>query len=410
MTDRRQDSYKIRVSAAELARDRVHPEHLANGDEQKYASANYAMSFTKGLGHNPDTGLVAEPGHFEAFRRAIDGAFIDPFTLNVPRFAGCKGDPRKWEAPTAGVVHDLEGPDAQAVTMPPAPELGSDELAYEMAEVYELPLLGDVPLGDLRAGAGNPKVGNAIKRLNDLAYKPASGTGRPRYTDKTGKVTEQTVFRGSSPGVEMGPYLSQFMLIGNVDQPGTMAVRDGKIAYGALLIDQRVPVAKSDVDYMTGWDDWLTVQNGCEVQNNSKLFDPNSKRRFITTPRDMATYVHYDALYEAYLNACLILTGMNAPFDPAFANLSGQDHLYLNKAGGGTQTFTRQTGGFALYGGPHILTLVTEVATRALKAVRYQKFNNHLRLRPEALAARIEKAVEIDKNFPATCGAFTDLR
>jgi hypothetical protein len=52
----------------------------------------------------------------------------------------------------------------------------------------------------------------------------------------------------------------------------------------------------------------------------------------------------------------------------------------------------RNAGGFALYGGPHILTLVTEVATRALKAVRFQKFNNHIRLRPEALAARIEVA------------------
>ena len=48
--------------------------------------------------------------------------------------------------------------------------------------------------------------------------------------------------------------------------------------------------------------------------------------------------------------------------------------------------------GFAHFGGPHILSLVTEVATRALKCVRYQKFNVHRRLRPEALAARLEKA------------------
>ncbi len=57
----------------------------------------------------------------------------------------------------------------------------------------------------------------------------------------------------------------------------------------------------------------------------------------------------------------------------------------------GPDFFDRQQG-FAHFGGPHILTLVTEVATRALKAVRYQKFQNHLRLRPEALAARIHKA------------------
>ncbi len=44
----------------------------------------------------------------------------------------------------------------------------------------------------------------------------------------------------------------------------------------------------------------------------------------------------------------------------------------------------KQTG-FAQFGAPHILTLVTEVATRALKAVRFQKYNVHRRLRPEAV-------------------------
>ena len=47
--------------------------------------------------------------------------------------------------------------------------------------------------------------------------------------------------------------------------------------------------------------------------------------------------------------------------------------------------------GFAQFGGPHILSLLPEVATRALKAVRFQKFNVHRRMRPEVLAARLEK-------------------
>ena len=47
--------------------------------------------------------------------------------------------------------------------------------------------------------------------------------------------------------------------------------------------------------------------------------------------------------------------------------------------------------GFAHFGGPQILTLVCEVATRALKAVRYQKFNTHRRLRPEAVAGLIDR-------------------
>ena len=197
------------------------------------------------------------------------------------------------------------------------------------------------------------------------------------------------------------------MLIGTVDQTNKSKVTDGRITYGALTIDQRVPVAKTD-NYMTDFDTWLKVQNGVDTQKDSDLF-ANFDRRFISTPRDLATYVHYDALYEAYLNACLILLGMKAPTDPAFDNLSGGGRLFVNRPCKEPLTYERQAGGFALYGGPHILTLVTEVATRALKAVRYQKFNNHLRLRPEALAARIEKAKAIEKVFLHIGTPFTDL-
>ena len=389
-------AYQARVRAAAFARGRSHPVHRANLDESRYASANYAMSFSKGLEHDPKTGLVADPEHFRAFRKAIDEAEIDAFTTGLPSVAAG----RRWEAPTAGVVHDLQGPDAQAVTMPPAPELGSDELAYEMAEVYELALLRDVPLTDFSTLGTAEKVKESIDRLNDLKRQ-----GRPRKTNNEGKIDAQTAFRGSSPLVEVGPYLSQFLLIGTVDQPNNTKVSDGRITYGALTVDQRVPVAPPATDYMTTFDKWLCVQNGKDVQNNSKLFEQKVDRRFISTPRDLATYVHYDALYQAYLNACLILLEMDAPTDPAFDNLSGQGKLYL-----GGKEFVRRAEGFALYGGPHILTLVTEVATRALKAVRYQKFNNHLRLRPEALAARIQKHKEIAKKFPDVGNRFCDLR
>ena len=393
-------AYQARVRAADFARRRSHPAHRANSDESRYASANYAMSFSKGLKHDQITGLVADPEHFRAFRKAIDEAEIDAFTTDLPKVAAAK---RKWEAPTAGVVHDLQGPDAQAVTMLPAPELGSDELAYEMAEVYELALLRDVPLTDFSISVDDDsKVKQSIGRLNNLKRQ-----GRPRKTNNEGEIDAQTAFRGSSPLVEVGPYLSQFLLIGTVDQPNKTKVSDGLITYGALTVDQRVPVA-CETDYMTTFDKWLSVQNGEDVQNNSKLFKQNDgkvDRRFISTPRDLATYVHYDALYQAYLNACLILLEMKAPTDPAFDNLSGQGKLF--QGGGGLD---RRAGGFALYGGPHILTLVTEVATRALKAVRYQKFNNHLRLRPEALAARIERHGAIVDIFPDVGIRFGALR
>ena len=63
MTDyRREEAKSVRNSASQKAYDRAHPEHQNNGDEQRYASANYAMSFTKGLDHNTNTGLVNNAG------------------------------------------------------------------------------------------------------------------------------------------------------------------------------------------------------------------------------------------------------------------------------------------------------------------------------------------------------------
>jgi hypothetical protein len=409
MTDRRQESYAVRVEAAELARSREYPTHKANGEEQRYAGDQYFMSFTKGLPHNPTTGLLQEAQDFVEFRRAIDDGFIDPFSDDsrvrhgakfevvgnaVQPVAAPPNNFRQWEAPTAGVVYELQGPDAQAVTMAPAPPLlsapgvANPELILEMAEVYELAILRDKPLNSFEDGQNDADILASINRLNALEYitEYSEQHGRPRVLNASQVFSEQTVFRGSSPGVDVGPYLSQFLLIGNADVNGAGSIADGQITYGVLNIDQRVPVAQSGSDFMTSMPDYVAVQRGLRPSREPYVAgaDGRPERRFISTPRDLATYVHYDALYEAYLNAGIILLGMETPFDPAFDHLSG-----VGEAAGSGMT-RRNAGGFALYGGPHILNLVTEVATRGLKAVRFQKFNNHIRLRPEALAARIE--------------------
>ncbi|MEM7444885.1 MAG: vanadium-dependent haloperoxidase [Pseudomonadota bacterium] len=403
--NRREAAFEGRVSAAKMARDRVHPDHIANGDEQRYATAHYPMSFTKGLNHDKNTGLVAEPSHFEAFRQAIDEGWIEPFTTRVPVPKPPKGKARrKWEAPTAGVVYELEGPDPQAVTMLPAPELCSDELTFEMAEVYELALLRDVPFSEFASGGAG--LTGAVARLNALPFAQAGFPGTRGRTSATPTTLDaQTAFRGSSPGCDVGPYLSQLMLVGTRNQAGTTDLEDGFISFGAQKVDQRVLVAANGDDYMQTWETWFAVQQGFDVNmcGPGQCF-PSGDHCFIKTPRDLASYVHYDALYQAYLNACLILLGMGTPFDPGFANLSGMREVHDPSVGQ-----PQNAGGFALYGGPHILTLVTEVATRALKAVRFQKFNNHLRLRPEALAARIAKAEVIEKHHPSLCGALTKM-
>ncbi|ANT62093.1 hypothetical protein AYJ57_16800 [Salipiger sp. CCB-MM3] len=432
-------SQAIRNYATSIAADRGPEEHRQNGDEElerrqdPTEPLHFSMSFTKGLKHNCTTFLVQDPDHFDRFRHFIARGVVDFFTLGLndaSAIAAAEGrDYRQWEAPTAGHVFELQGPDPQAVTMPPPPRLGSAQLTYEMAEVYELALLRDVPFAlfsDTPPADADPEksdlIDAAVARLNALEYAtqgypseagyplapdapnkaarqaalpdgelddgPDDIPARPRkpfpQPGQPGAVTRSTIFRGSTRGVETGPYLSQFLLMGSETVGKKYPPEKGFIAYGAQRIDQRVPQAKECDDYMMDEGSFLEIQNGANVPGDEKQSFTAGDPRFITTPRDMATYVHFDALYQAYLNACLILLGQEAPFDTGFDHLSGMGK-YKNHG----------TGGFALWGGPHVLTLVTEVATRALKAVRFQKFNNHRRLRPEALAARIHKADDI---------------
>lgn len=459
MKSRKENALEVRIAAAQKAAQRPHPRHIANGDETKFrrrvndnscpggnnippellpecsqnqngptgnSVPSYLASFTKGMPHNRKSGLVKNPNAYYRFVLAIDSGDPRDFkdiplgptgykpnnrpwkSEKAQKACGAKGAKvRAWESQGGGLTFDLEGPDAQAVTMPPAPIIGSDELISEIAEVYAQAMLRDVPftkINDLSGTVyikspddihvlGTPDLTNPLvdveglmKLLNNLPWFKDSDCCKlspEEITRKRGPFKGGTLFRGVTPGDKIGPYISQFLLAGNGGVNGNDPERcpeDGLISYGALSIDQRVRLATPCRDYMQTWYEWLDVQDGADLRGQeSYIYKPSEmKRRFITTPRDLATYVHYDALYEAYLNACLILLANGTPFDPGIP-FQADD-------------FRDRQQGFAHFGGPHILSLVTEVATRALKAVRFQKFNIHRRLRPEALAARLAKS------------------
>jgi hypothetical protein len=50
--------------------------------------------------------------------------------------------------PQSGLAFDLEGADAQALTLPPAPRIDGPENASEMGELYWMALLRDVSFID----------------------------------------------------------------------------------------------------------------------------------------------------------------------------------------------------------------------------------------------------------------------
>jgi len=425
-SERARRASDMRTLATEIARLRPQALTRANGEEADLGP-EYPTNFTKGLEHNK-FGVLNSAEDYRCFVEAINSPDRTRFEKSKfahkdrgGQFAGSTLDGsgakkplewRGWESPRAGHVYDLEGPDAGAVGMAPAPRVGSSELAVEMAEVYGLALLRDVPFSEICAGGGtklcdgSPKTKLKAKKIVELiagmpflaGQSPTSSTphtvgssdlngfeaNRRDARLLAGPLTPETAFRGSTRGAMVGPYISQFMLIGanslnSSDQAGNSSFpgegsafdfRDGFVPYGSIVIDQRTVTAKACLDYMTDWTSWLDVQNGGDARGIDVFAE---QRRFITTPRDLATYVHYDALYEAYLNAALIMLGIKVPASKGFPENSPS----------GSRT------AFATYGGPHILSLVTEVATRCLKAVRRQKFNYHRRARPEAIAGRL---------------------
>jgi len=111
MTDnRKQQARQVRISAAELAYNREHPRHIANGDEQKFRyfdkeskknNPSYLASFTKGMPHCDETGLVSDPNDFQQFVQGIDSG--DPRDFNDTRLGRGEGTtehpPGTLEAP-----------------------------------------------------------------------------------------------------------------------------------------------------------------------------------------------------------------------------------------------------------------------------------------------------------------------
>ncbi|KZL49887.1 phosphoesterase [Nodularia spumigena CENA596] len=348
---RQTSSRKIRQEAAQIAFNRGISDHVCNGEEQEYLGAdgtpNYIANFSKGLPHN-QLGEV-DPKAYKSLLKALESGKPQDFEAIILD----KG--RKLTNPQAGLGFDLQGPDGHAITIPPAPRIDSPLNSGEMAEIYWMALLRDINFIDFNKNALVQEAAADLSKFSDFDG-PKVGAS----------VTPETLFRGNYAGDLVGPYISQFLL------------KD--IPYGSLTISQRQKTVLPDINYLTDYDEWLNVQNGGLA--GADKFDPTP--RYIRNIRDIGQYVHVDALYEAYLNACLILLDdIKAPLD--------EGNPYNNSK---TQI------GFGTLGGPHILSLVTEVATRALKAVWFQKWYVHRRIRPEAFGGLLHNHLTKRAKYP----------
>ena len=344
----------MNLRIGEATKDALIPvaKNVNNGDDALYPDKG--GSFTKALPHD-NFGRV-NLAAFATFKTALaSGRFSDFERITM-------GGTRTMNGPQGGLAFDLDAPDSVQFgqpIVPPAPPIAGAQTATELLEHYWASLLRDVAFTDYDS--------NAL-----AAMAAAELSGLPTYLgprNSLGHVTTDLLFRGIFPGESLGPYMSQLLVT-----PTSM---------GAQPISQQIVSYVPNIDYMTSFSDWLTVQNGA-VTGLKNQVDP--VLRYLRSGRDLAAYTHVDVLYQAYLTALLVLTSINAPLNPG--------NPYLG---------SRCENGFGTFGVPDFAATLTEVATKALNAVWYQKWFVHLRPRPEATGGQ----VHLVKNGQ---GAFTDVK
>lgn len=409
---------EIRIDSAANRKSKGSDSHPCNGDEEKYADRNFCASYSKGLPHyktdhfqnNQVKGEVIPDGYCKMLK-ALDSGKPSDFekipqgcstgrtmskkemlmAQTATRFAPATMDMKKGKMarpfvnPQAALAYDLEGFDSHQLTIDKAPKFNSKQEAGEMIELYWQAIARDVPFSEY---ATNPITVAAMADLNAfIAANSGEFNGPTEKVSGVDKVTAKTLFRGSSKKADCsfreikGPHLSQFLL--------------AEIPFGAQNINQRINTLQPLVNpngtpgkgknYLTDFASWLDVQQGC--MQSKEMIDP--KMRYIRNGRDLSQYVHIDVLFQAYFNAMLLLlqmpggvnrnTGLNVPFD--------KGNFYLDDS-------NMNQDGFGTLGGPNIATIVCEVATRALKAIWFQKWAVHRRIRPEAFGGRVERIRE----------------
>jgi hypothetical protein len=313
-------------------------------------------------------------GDYETVPRGPTGftapvPFQAPFLVATPE----KGD--KFNNPQAARSGGDLTDSPSHFTMPPAPKVRSLSTAAEMTELQWMAIHRDTKFANFTGATLAPAIADLKQQFGSaVAHDEPGGLrlGTDLPVDSAGKLDlrEQTIFRCGLLGEDFGPLVSQFFI--------------HDIAYGAQFIQQRVRAYAPGRDFLVDHGSWLRAQNtGFDEWahgysgDNDFTTDPTLEEhsgpnpvapRRLSSMRDLARFVNKDALHQAYFNAALLCLSWGVKFD--------QGNPYLSSS------LSREAP-FGTFGGPDLLTRVSEVASRALDVVWRQKWEVHRRLRPE---------------------------
>lgn len=349
--DQANAGYQFKVARAKEQASAAEPPQQTNSDstleiDRSGTLHKYAV-FSKTMPHNGRGEVTKTNSDLLATAMATGEGFT-----TIP-----KGGTAKFVSPQGAFAFVTTGCDPYSISMRIPPALTSRTMAAEMAEVYEHALNRDSTFDLLESATADTDADRAVSVLNSFGNDflgPKDG----------GVVTRKTLFRGIAQGCELGPYVSQFLY--------------QDVPYGDHNIVQTY-------DEETGTPHGTTLANYLDIQNGV-AFDPESDRsgsfKYIHTPRVLGSYVHRDAVFQAYLNAALILFGAGAPLDPNSPYLSNN-----------------REEGFVTHSVGDILPALSWVSALALRAAWAQKWSHHMRLRPEVMGCRVHHQDIADTDY-----------
>jgi len=301
----------------------------------------YEGLYSKGLKHDATT-MIASESDIKELQIALETGKQSDF--DDIKLEGV----RKLASPQGSLSSELSGGDPEGFSIVPAPALSSKEAAAEMAEVYLKNIMRDKPFKDYEDGS--QEIQDAIDILN------AFGDDFKGPKD-AGFVTAKTLFRGESPGCDVGGYVSQLFL--------------HEIGVGNFSYEPKGPTKTGLYGHTKA--NYVDIQDG----NVPVAQTIDSVKKFMFNGRQLGSTVHIDLVFQHFYEAAAIL--LNAG------------------VGAGAQVKVGSKEGNFL-GGPVLSTTgIAEVSRHALKAAWVQKWRKNMRLRPEAMAARVvaEKAGDI---------------
>jgi membrane-associated phospholipid phosphatase len=345
----------VRDSATEQVTKQLVALHPDNGDEARYD--NKIGNYSKGLPHN-NLGEVDVNAYNSLITAVTSGLPADYEAITL-------GGTARFTNPQNALVYTLEGSDSHNVfsRYPAPPAYASLNQAGEMVELYWQALLRDVPFSDY---ATNSIAQQAVADLQ-------------RFPNFAG-VSAQTLFRAPWAGVDVGPYVSQFLL-----KSVPLGAQNGKAS-----VEQLIQAPDAGLDFMTTYSEWLNVQNGGKPTGQATFERPPS---YLYNGRTLGQWVHIDWPYQATMHATLIALSFGA--------------AALDPANPYTTTNSRTQAGFNTFGAPYILNMISKAADLALKAAWYQKWQVHRRVRPEAFAGNIHNMMTGAASYPIHSAMFS---